>query len=247
MSKDTNEIKKLEGGNTLINDLVALPAFLYGFQAAVKQLDAVFPKYYRTMRFSFPPNPLNAMRSRVCSEDRLLLISGGRLCAMLARRLLCFNGECVVRDALRLGTSVLSRRHVLPNSSATCVATLEGHSKWVLSVAFHPTAPLMATGNHDSTVILWLLSCDNSSATCVATLKGHSDCVRSVAFHPKALLLATGSGDCTVNLWLLSCDNSSATRVATLKGNSPVYSAAFHPNLPLLAVGSCDNTARLWR
>ena len=151
----------------LIDYLVARPAFLHAFQAAVKQLQAVFPSRY--MR-SFESNALNAMRSRVCYEGRLLLITAGRLCAMLARKLLCVNGECVVRDALRLGTSALSRRHFFRNSSATCVATLAGHRDFV-RLAFHPTAPLLATGSIDNTVRLWLLSCDNSSATCVATLK----------------------------------------------------------------------------
>ena len=86
------------------------------------------------------------------------------------------------------------------NSSATCVATLEGHRNWVDSVAFHPTAPLLATGSTDKTVKLWQLSRDNSSATCVATLE-HGDPVRAVAFHPTAPLLATGSWDNTVRLW----------------------------------------------
>ena len=138
----------------LIGDFVASLAFLHSFQAAVKQLQAVFPSHYRR---SFEAIALNAMRSRVtvCSEKRLLLITGGRLCAMLARRLLCFNGECAVRDALRLGTSALSRRHLFRNTSATCDATLAGHSRSVTSVAFHPTAPLLATGSWDNTVRLW--------------------------------------------------------------------------------------------
>ena len=184
----------------LIGDLVARPAFLHAFQAAVKQLQAVFPSRYRR---SFKSNLLNAIRSCVSSENRLLLITGGRLCAMLARRLICFNGECAVRDydALRLGTSALSRRNFFRNSCATCVATLEGHSGTVYSMAFHPTAPLLATGSWDNTVKLWLLSSDNSSATCVATLEGHSSAVTSVAFHPTAPLLATGSSDNTVILW----------------------------------------------
>jgi WD40 repeat protein len=230
----------------LIGDFIARLAFLHSFQAAVKQLEAVFPSRYRR---SFEADALNAMRSRVtvCSENRLLLITGGRLCAMLAPRLLCFNGECAVRDALRLGTSALSRRHFFRNSSATCVATLAGHRSSVVSVAFHPTAPLLATGSSDNTVRLWLLPSDNSSATCVATLEGHRHSVWSVAFHPTAPLLATGSHDNTVRLWLLSCDNSSATCVATLEGHSsPVRSVAFHPSAPLLATGSHDNTVRLW-
>ena len=106
----------------LIDDFVACPAFLYGFQTALKQLQAIFPiPWIRCgARGSFEINALNAMRSRLRSEDRLLLITGGRLCLKLAERLLCFNGECAVRYALRLGASVLSRRHFFRNSSALC-------------------------------------------------------------------------------------------------------------------------------
>jgi WD40 repeat protein len=145
-------------------------------------------------------------------------------------------------------------------SSATCVATLDesngGHSGSVYSVAFHPKAPLLATGSYDSTVKLWRLSSDNSSATCVATLDksngGHREIVTSIAFHPTAPLLATGSYDSTVKLWRLSSDNSSATCVATLdKSNGghskSVWSVAFHPWAPLLATGSSDYTIKLWR
>ncbi len=135
----------------LIGDLVARPAFLHAFQSAMKQLQAVFPSRYTR---SFAANALHAMRSRVSSEDRLLLVSAGRLCAMLARRLLCSNGECVFRNPLRLGTSVLCRRLlVLP--SPFCVATLKGHGRQFNSMAFHPTAPLLASGSYDKTVKLW--------------------------------------------------------------------------------------------
>ena len=231
----------------LIESLVALPVFLYGFQVAAIRMAAVFPRGYGR---SFQTNASNAIRSHVSSQNRLLLITGGRLCALLARRLLCFNCECAVsrHNASRLGMSILSRRHFFRNSSATCVATLKEHRNWVTSMAFHPTENLLATGSGDDTVILWRLSSNNSSATYVATLKGHSSPVSSVAFHPTAPLLATGSLDKTVRLWLLSSDNSSATCVATLEGHSIwVNSVAFHPTAPLLATGSDDNTVRLWR
>jgi WD40 repeat protein len=149
------------------------------------------------------------------------------------------------------------------NSSATCVATLEGHSKMVWQVAFHPTLPLLATASWDNTAKLWLLSPDNSAVTCVATLVGHRKIwynrivsyltrfslptICSVAFHATLPLLATGSGDKTAKLWRLSPDNSTATCVATLEGHRDcVWSVAFHPTLPLLATGSGDKTAKLW-
>jgi WD40 repeat protein len=81
------------------------------------------------------------------------------------------------------------------------MATCEGHSDPVQSVAFHPTTPVLATGSTDSTAKLWQLSSDKSSAVCVATLKGHSEVITSVAFHPTAPVLATGSYDKTVKLW----------------------------------------------
>ena len=78
--------------------------------------------------------------------------------------------------------------------------TLDGHRDNVRSVAFHPTAPLLATGSSDNTAKLWRFSPDGSTATCVATLAGHSHGVFSVAFHPTAPLLATATHK-TAKLW----------------------------------------------
>jgi WD40 repeat protein len=126
--------------------------------------------------------------------------------------------------------------------------TLMGNIYRVISVAFHPTAPILATGSKDNTAKLWRFSSDGSTATCVATLAGHSDWVWSVAFHPTAPILATGSIDKTVKLWRLSPDSSAATCVATLAGHSSgILSVAFHPTAPILATGSEDKTAKLWR
>ncbi len=86
---------------------------------------------------------------------------------------------------------------------AECVATLKGHTYSLYSIAFHPTAPLLATSSADKTAKLWSLSRlpNNSSANCVATLKGHIHDVRSVAFHSTRPFLATGSEDSTAKLW----------------------------------------------
>ena len=100
------------------------------------------------------------------------------------------------------------------------------------SVAFHPTARLLATGQ--DTVNLWRLSADYSSATCVAILTyrddGHTEGVTSVAFDPTGTLLATGSHDNTAKLWRLSHDNLKATAcVATLEHRNWVNSVSFDP------------------
>jgi WD40 repeat protein len=158
-------------------------------------------------------------------------------------------------------------------SSATCVATLDrdkgGHRSTVRSVAFHPTAPLFATGSSDNTIKLWhlvynpngIISANGiiKDVSCVATLDrdkgGHNQSVWSVVFHPTLPILATGSDDRTAKLWHLvytpDGSISSTTCVATLdrdKGGhrSTVRSVMFHPTLPFLITGSEDDTIKLW-
>ncbi len=197
----------------------------------------------------FPDHVPRTALNRFSLHSRVLLVTQGRLCTMLAQRLLCVQGQRdLLQHALIHATSILSRRHIFNYSAVTCVATLEGHSRQVTSVVFHPTAPLLATGSENSTVKLWRLYSNNSSATCVATLEGHNYSVFSVAFHPTAPLLATGSHDPAMKLWRLSSDYSSATCVAILEGHScGVNSIAFHPRAPILATGSHDSTVKLWR
>jgi hypothetical protein len=177
-------------------------------------------------------------------SQRLAVVCRGRLSALIVQKLICSPSEP------RHATAVVSRRHFvgLKDSDATCVSTLQGHVDGVYSVAFHPSAPYLATGSFDKTAKLWLLNADCSAATCVSTLQGHSDSVSSVAFHASAPYLATGSFDKTAKLWLLNADCSAATCVSTLQGHSGcVSSVAFHPSAPYLATGSDDKTAKLWR
>ena len=130
---------------------------------------------------------------------------------------------------------------------ATCVATLEGHTGIVNSVAFHPTKPFLATGSSDETVKLWQLSFEPFSATCIATLNVECGIVNSVAFHPRELILAIGGGDNTVKLWQVNSDGTNPTNIATLaEHKAPVSSVAFSPDASLLATGSWDKRTILW-
>ena len=143
------KLRQLIKNASFMEHWVAFPPLLYCFQNAVRQLDIGFPSYCR--RSSFQLRAVYAMRSRVCSQIRLLMTAKGRLCTLLAQRLLCFKGKCDVRDAFRLGISALSRHHFLYDSRPTRGATLVGHSNCVSSVAVHPSAPIMVTGSHDNT------------------------------------------------------------------------------------------------
>ena len=150
-----------------------------------------------------------------------------------------------------------------------CVATTVKHNEYIasprfhyeyaISVAFHPTAPLLATCSRE-TVRLWRfdlndLPDDNILRNCVVTLVEHTHSIRALAFHPKLPLLATGSMDRTVRLWRvdpghLIDDQILVPCVATIPHEGQVYAVAFHPKFPLLATscGDLDDThVKLWR
>jgi len=238
-------LRQQKGGEPFLMDILAGQVFSYLFERNQRLLQLIYTNIQHVMMQPLGNFTLNPMY-------RLKLLSRSSLSVLLATRLA--QGEIRnTRLELKLAKRIISRTHELPEiSPPTLAITLDksnnGHGDWVLSVAFHRTLPLLATGSSDNTAKLWRFSADGSAATCVATLVGHSTGVWSVAFHPTAPLLATSSSDNTAKLWRFSADGSVATCVATLAGHSNwVGSVAFHPTLPLLATGSSDKTAKLWR
>ncbi len=147
----------------------------------------------------------------------------------------------------------------------TCIATLDGilngHTKTVETIAFHPTSVpiILATGSWDHTVKLWeIINNDKKktwSSNHITTLKGHSESVYSVAFHPIYPILISGSLDKTIKVWQLCANNYTATCVLTIYNDSSVFSVSFHPtaNPPIIAAGcgrkNFDKKAliKLWR
>src|SRR3989440_6427099 len=78
-----------------------------------------------------------------------------------------------------------------------CLQTLEGHSRWVSSVAFSHDSTRLASASNDSTVKIW----DARSGKCLQTLEGHSDSVNSVAFSHDLTRLASAGIVSMVAFW----------------------------------------------
>jgi WD40 repeat protein len=55
-------------------------------------------------------------------------------------------------------------------STGECLNTLEGHSDWVLTVAFSFDGKVLASGGQDRRIILW----DPKKGERLETLEGHS-------------------------------------------------------------------------
>jgi WD40 repeat protein len=224
-------------------------AFLHMFQTGINQFKSL---HSRHLRFHLRRYPMFAIGIYVGFQNRLQLVAGGRLCTMVAHKLLSLPGKRAIESPLRHAIAVLSRRHFFKDTPVTCVATFKEHSHCVTSVSFHRTDPIIATSGMDN-IKLWRLSADGTVATCMTTLEGHSYGANSVALNPHNSFVATGSDDKTAKVWRLSADGTAATCVATLKGHlgkegGHVTAVKFHPIVSsLLATCSGDETAMLWR
>jgi WD40 repeat protein len=73
----------------------------------------------------------------------------------------------------------------------------DGHTWYVLSVAFSPDGRTLATGSRDNTVRLW----EVATGTERRRIEGHSFYVKSVAFSPDGIRLVSTSYDAPVYVW----------------------------------------------
>jgi WD40 repeat protein len=111
----------------------------------------------------------------------------------------------------------------------------------IKTLAFHPSLPLLATGDDGNNLKLWNFD-DIRKIRCVKTLNNVHRYIVSVAFHPTAPLLATGSWDHTAKVWSYSSERHDVKLVAThTYRNNSVNSVAFYPvpkeEDPILAIG----------
>ena len=115
------------------------------------------------------------------------------------------------------------------------IATFEGHTAGVNSVAFPRDGTTLVSGGGD-TVQLWDVTTERN----IATFR-HTGWVTSVAFSSDGMTVAAGGGD-AVKLW----DVTTQQDIATFRHTDEVTSVAFSSDGVTLAAGSHDGTVKLW-
>ena len=97
-----------------------------------------------------------------------------------------------------------------------CLATLQGHTSSVSSVAVSLDGQHIVSGSWDNTLRVWELG----TGRCLNTLTGHTDFVNSVAVTPDGRHIVSGSCDKTLRVWRIYFDSACAAdlQVSLLKG-----------------------------
>jgi small GTP-binding protein len=116
---------------------------------------------------------------------------------------------------------------------------LEWHSQPILSIAWSPTAAIIAGGTADHVIGLW----DVDTTHVRQWLRGHTDTVSSIAWSPDGQALASGSADRTIRIWSLTSGQSERILEGhTADVTGVAYSAQGH-----LLVSTSENEVLLWR
>lgn len=125
------------------------------------------------------------------------------------------------------------------------VATVNGHSKPVRSIAFAPDGKTLVSGSDDETARVWDATTMDFKEK--SRIEGLSASVTSVAFKREKQTLATGCSDGSVRLWTYPpSPRPKGPLVAFKVAKSAVTSMSFDKAGTTLATTQGDGSAHLW-
>ena len=120
-----------------------------------------------------------------------------------------------------------------------CLMTLQGHTRYVTSVAISADGRTIVSGSGDKTIKVW----DTESGACRQTLHGHADEVWSIAISADGRTIVSGSRDKALKVW----DVESGVCSQTLPGHTnAVTNLTVSADGQTIVSGSKDKTLKVW-
>jgi len=132
---------------------------------------------------------------------------------------------------------------VFNHESGKIVSTLNGHSKRVNDVLFHPSGDVVLSCSQDKTARVWRSGTSGYSTSHV--VKIHTDDVTAISLHATGDYLATASLD---RSWGFHDINTGACllKVSRARDDAGLSSIAFHPDGLILGTGTTESMVRIW-
>ena len=133
---------------------------------------------------------------------------------------------------------------VFNHETGKIVSTLNGHSKRVNDVLFHPSGDVVLSCSQDKTARVWR-SAGGSAYNTSHVVKIHTDDVTAISLHATGDYLATASLD---RSWGFHDINTGACllKVSRPRDDAGLSSIAFHPDGLILGTGTTDSMVRIW-
>jgi len=122
------------------------------------------------------------------------------------------------------------------------VSTLQGHTKKVSDVLFHPQQDLLLTASYDKTVRLWTPS--DAGKYDSQALRLHEGEVVGITLHPTGDYFVSASADSS---WSFT-DIQAGRCLAQVRSDEPepIQCVQFHPDGLILGTGTVANRIRVW-
>jgi pre-mRNA-processing factor 19 len=123
------------------------------------------------------------------------------------------------------------------------VHQLNGHTKRVNDVLFHPSGEVVVSCSQDKTARIWRAGASGFAQAHV--IKAHNDDVTAISLHATGDYFATSSLD---RSWGFHDINSGSTllKVTRPRDDAGLSAIAFHPDGLILGTGTTDSMVRIW-
>jgi len=150
--------------------------------------------------------------------------------------------DICLKDTAKIVTGGADKNVTVFNKDSTqVISSLEGHTKKVTSVLYHPDEDLVFSASPDTTIRVWGIS----QRSCAQLIKAHEGPVTGLSLHATGDYLLSCSTDM---YWAFSDlrNGRVLTKVTDSSNPSALTCAQFHPDGLIFGTGTEDSVIKIW-